>query len=132
MSRANAPDSTRARANRARDACRWELAARFYADELNRNCFDPPIWVQLGHTLKQAGRLFEAETAYRKAVTLNGATIDALLSLAHALILQQKRPEAIRIYTQALDLEIPPPLRSAIVKELEVLRSPTETILSHT
>jgi tetratricopeptide (TPR) repeat protein len=131
IDRVNARDSTRTRANRARDVCQWELAARFYADDLHRDSCDPAIWIQFGHALKEARRLSEAETAYRAAVILSGATIDALLSLAHALILQQKRPEAIKIYTQALDLEIPPPLRSAIVEELEVLRSPTETILSH-
>jgi len=37
---------TRARANEARDFRQWELAARFYADELNRNLGDAEIWVQ--------------------------------------------------------------------------------------
>jgi tetratricopeptide (TPR) repeat protein len=130
ISRVNPRDSTRTRANGARDACQWELAARFYGDYLNRNSSDPAIWIQFGHALKEARRLSEAETAYRAAVILNGGTIDALLSLSHVLILQQKRAEAAPIYTRALGLEILPPLRSAIVKELELLHSSTETTLS--
>ena len=101
-----------------------------YADYLNRNSCDPAIWIQFGHALKEGERLSEAETAYRTAVILNGATIDPLLSLGHVLILQQKRAEAARIYTQALGLEILPSLRSAIVKELELLRSLAEAIPS--
>jgi tetratricopeptide (TPR) repeat protein len=124
IGRVNRQHLTRALANRARAVCQWEFAARFYADDLNRNSCTAAIWIQFGHALKEARRLTEAETAYRTAVILDGATIDALLSLGHVLVLQQKRAEAARIYTQALGLEILPPLRSAIVKELELLRSP--------
>ena len=128
--RVNPRDSTRIRANGARDVCQWEFAARFYADDLNRNSCDPAIWIQFGHALKEARRLSEAETAYSTAVKLDEATIDALLSLGHVLTLQQKPAEAARIYTQTLDLEIPAPLRSAIVKELELLHSLAEAIPS--
>ncbi len=126
--RVNPRASTRIRANGARDVCQWEFAARCYADDLTRNSWDPAIWIQFGHALKEARRLSESETAYRTAVILDEAAIDALLSLGHVLTLQQKRAEAARIYTQTLDLEIPAPLRSAIVKELELLYSPTEAI----
>jgi hypothetical protein len=58
------------RADRARDARDWELAARFYIDELNRNAHDPAIWLQLGHCLKKAGKIAAADIAYSKAATL--------------------------------------------------------------
>jgi cytochrome c-type biogenesis protein CcmH/NrfG len=71
MNRANHKDSPRNRANCARDAREWELAARFYVDELNRNVYDTAIWIQLGHALKEAGKTSAAEIAYHRAATLN-------------------------------------------------------------
>jgi hypothetical protein len=62
--------SPRNRADRARDAREWELAARFYIDELNRNAHDPAIWLQLGHCLKEAGKFAAAEIACSKAATI--------------------------------------------------------------
>jgi hypothetical protein len=64
--------SPRIRANRARDAGEWELAARFYVDQLDRNVYDPAIWVQLGRVLEKAGRASAAEIAYLKAAALSG------------------------------------------------------------
>jgi cytochrome c-type biogenesis protein CcmH/NrfG len=83
--RVNHKDSPRIRANGARDAREWELAARFYVDELNRNVYDPAIWVQLGHALKEAGKTSAAEIAYHKAGTLSGDTLNALLPVGHLL-----------------------------------------------
>jgi hypothetical protein len=57
----------RMRANLARDAGEWQLAARFYADELTLNAHDPATWVQLGDVLKEAGKTPAAEIAYRTA-----------------------------------------------------------------
>lgn len=71
IKRVNPKGSPRIRANFARDAREWEVAARCYADELNRNAYDPAIWVQLGHALKEAGKIPAAEIAYRKATTLS-------------------------------------------------------------
>lgn len=71
MNRANHKDSPRNRANRAREAREWELAARFYVDELNRNVYDTAIWIQLGHALKEAGKTSAAEIAYHRAATLS-------------------------------------------------------------
>jgi hypothetical protein len=78
ISRANHKDSPRTRANRARDAGEWELAARFYVDELDRNVYDPAVWVQLAHSLKEAGKTTAAEIAYRKASALSGDIFDPL------------------------------------------------------
>jgi cytochrome c-type biogenesis protein CcmH/NrfG len=123
-SRSRRKESSRTRANRARDARQWELAARFFADELDRDPSTAAIWVQLGHALKEAGRIPEAEAAYRNAVHLSGETLDTLLPLGHALTLQDKRAEAARIYSRALGLSPPFALRSAILDQLDVWGSP--------
>lgn len=123
-SRSHGKEASRTRANRARDARQWELAARFFADELDRDPYAPAIWVQFGHALKEAGRIPEAETAYRNAVSLGGETLDTLLALGHALTLQDKRAEAAQIYARALDLSPPFALRSAIVNQLDVWALP--------
>lgn len=65
----NVRGSPRNRANRARDGQEWELAARFYVDELNRGAHDPAIWLQLGRCLKEAGKNSAAEIACSKAAT---------------------------------------------------------------
>jgi cytochrome c-type biogenesis protein CcmH/NrfG len=117
-SRSRRKESSRTRANRARDARQWELATRFFADELDRDPYAAAIWVQFGHALKEAGRISEAEAAYRNAVRLTGETLDTLLPLGHALTPQDKRAEAARIYSRALDLSPPFTLRSAILNQL--------------
>jgi tetratricopeptide (TPR) repeat protein len=122
--RSHSKESSRSRANRARDARQWELAARFFADELDRDPHAAAIWVQFGHALKEAGRILEAETAYRNAVSLGGEALDTLLALGHALTLQEKRAEAAQIYARTLDLSPPFALRSAILNQLDVLGSP--------
>ena len=56
--------------DRARDKGEWERAARFYVDALARDSAVPELWLQLGHSLKAAGKSMEAEFAYRQAATL--------------------------------------------------------------
>jgi tetratricopeptide (TPR) repeat protein len=63
--------SPRARADRARDAGRWELAVRFYRDALDLDFGDAELWAQWGHALQQAGRPSEAEFAYQRSRELN-------------------------------------------------------------
>jgi cytochrome c-type biogenesis protein CcmH/NrfG len=124
VSRSHRKESSRTRANRARDARQWEIAARFFADELERDPYAAAIWVQFGHALKEAGRISEAEAAYRHAVRLSAETLDTLLPLGHALALQDKRAEAAQIFARALDLSPPSALRSAILNQLDVWGSP--------
>lgn len=71
IARVNPKGSPRIRAGLARGARNWELAARLYVDELNLNAYDPAVWVQLGHALKEAEKIAAAEIAYRKAATLS-------------------------------------------------------------
>jgi len=103
-------------ADRARDARQWELAARYYLDELGRDPSAAAIWVQLGHALKEAGRIADAETAYRNAAGFDEASLDTLLSLAHLLVIRRKDTEASALYARALALAPPPAIRGAILE----------------
>ena len=53
---------------------REELAARFFADELDRDPYAAAIWIQFGHTLKEAGRIPEAG-AVRGLVGIDGGVV---------------------------------------------------------
>ena len=57
------------RADRARAAGEWQLAAGLYRRALERTPNRPPIWIQYGHALKESGSPAEAENAYRIAIT---------------------------------------------------------------
>lgn len=98
-------------ADRARDAGRWELAARYYRKALHRNPSNSPIWVQYGHALKEMGRLAEAEKAYREAIAIDPNAADPHLQLGHVLKLRRRRNEAAAAYRRAVDLD--PALRAA-------------------
>lgn len=51
--------------DRARDAHRWERAARFYLDALEQDSEDPAIGVELSRALEEAGKESEAKFAHR-------------------------------------------------------------------
>ena len=114
--------------DQARDARQWELAARYYLDEVLRNPGAAPIWVQLGHALKEAGRTAHAETAYRNAASFDVASLDTLLSLAHALTMLRKDTEASALYAQALALAPPPAIRFAILEQLRGRSQPGDPL----
>ena len=59
--------ASKARADRARDAGKWELAVRFYRDAVDLDFGDAESWAQLGHALQQAGKPSEAEFAYHRS-----------------------------------------------------------------
>jgi GT2 family glycosyltransferase/Tfp pilus assembly protein PilF/glycosyltransferase involved in cell wall biosynthesis len=86
------------RADRAREAGQWTLAARFYFKALDRNPNRSDIWVQYGHSLKESGNFAEAERAYRAAIVRDSTAADPHLQLGHVLKLQNKRPEAAAAY----------------------------------
>jgi glycosyltransferase involved in cell wall biosynthesis/tetratricopeptide (TPR) repeat protein len=106
-------------ADRARDARQWERAAQLYRKALDQNRRNPPIWVQYGHALKESGerrdpdKLAQAETAYRRALSLDPGAADPHLQLGHVLKLQGKTSEAEAAYLRAfaLDPSIPHPLQ---------------------
>jgi len=67
----------------ARDARDWGRAAEFYGRHLKTNPKDFAIWVQLGHALKETGKLEEADAAYTAAAQIHDRDADLLLSRGH-------------------------------------------------
>src|SRR5215813_11943304 len=92
-------------ADRARDQGRWECAAGYYRQALQRRPRNSPIWVQYGHVLKESGRLTEAERAYGTAVAYDPRSADSHLQLGRVLKLQGKREQAAASYLRALLLD---------------------------
>jgi tetratricopeptide (TPR) repeat protein len=93
------------RADHARSARQWPVAARLYRRALDRNPDNPPIWVQYGHALKESGDPAEAERAYRAALSYAPGVADTHLQLGHALKLQGKTEEARAAYLRAFALD---------------------------
>jgi tetratricopeptide (TPR) repeat protein len=93
------------RADRAREAGDWTLAARLSVKALARSPGKSPIWVQYGHVLKEAGRLDEAQAAYRRGIYYDPQAADPYLHLGHALKLQGRPEEAESAYISALALD---------------------------
>jgi tetratricopeptide (TPR) repeat protein len=92
-------------ADGARDTGQWEIAVGYYRVALQRNPQNPPIWVQYGHVLKEAGHLAEAEKAYRTAIYYDPRDPDSHLQLGHVLKMQGNSSEARNSYLRALALE---------------------------
>jgi len=92
------------RADRAREAGQWQLAAGLYRIALDRTPNNPPIWLQYGHALKELGNCGNAETAYRIALFYEPNDADAHLQLGHVLKLQGKIAAAKAAYSRALAL----------------------------
>lgn len=90
------------KADRARDNRDWTSAARYYREALDENANDSAIWVQYGHTLKESGRLRDAESAYRQSLLLAPDIADTHLQLGHVLKLQERKVEAGQAYFDAL------------------------------
>lgn len=105
-------------ADRARDERRWERAARFYLEALRRHPDKPVIWIQLGHALREAGKIVEAEFAYRKATELDPTNFDAFWRLGALLHVRGRDTAAIDAYNQARDLAPQGEVRDAIAIEL--------------
>ncbi len=68
--RADRASTAAAIADTARKTGEWERAARFYLDALGSDPAVPELWLQLGHSLKAAGKSLEAEFAYGRAAAL--------------------------------------------------------------
>jgi hypothetical protein len=109
------------RADRARDERCWERAARFYLEALYRHPERPTIWIQLGHALKEAGKIAESEFAYRKATELAPDNFDAFFQLGALLKLLDRKAEAIAAYVRARDLAGRGEMRDMVTSELVVL-----------
>ena len=90
-----------AAADLARDNRKWAEAARFYRQYLALSTENAPIWVQLGHALKESGDLGEAEAAYKKSLTLAPDTADTHLQLGHLYKRMRNFSDAIAAYREA-------------------------------
>lgn len=73
----------RQRADRARDERRWAAAATGYRRWLKRRPNDGPVWVQLGHMLRESGDLVGAGRAYETAAGIMPDDADLLLFRGH-------------------------------------------------
>ena len=94
-----------ARADRARDAGQWPLAARHYRQALSEEPELPAIWVQYGHMLKESGDVAAAEAAYRESLRLDPENADTYLQLGHVLNLQRRVEAAEAAYLSAVALD---------------------------
>ncbi|HYF09645.1 MAG TPA: tetratricopeptide repeat protein, partial [Acetobacteraceae bacterium] len=105
-------------ADAARDAGRWEEAARAYAACLKQDPWDRAARVQLGHCLKEAGDLAGALAAYREAEAQGPEDSDLAVQIGHALKLIGDPEAAWRAYAHALALD---PQSAAAARELAEL-----------
>jgi tetratricopeptide (TPR) repeat protein len=94
--------SLRARGDRARDARDWRRAAVEYRRALAADGTAWPIWVQLGHALKEAGQPARARHAYLQALKIQPATADTALHLGHLAKVAGDVDDARRWYARAL------------------------------
>jgi GT2 family glycosyltransferase len=90
------------RADAHRDARRWAEAADDYREVVRRSPGRWPIWVQLGHALKESGRREEALASYRQALALAPDVADTHLQIGHVLKLLGRRDEAVAAYLEAV------------------------------
>ncbi len=88
----------------ARDRKDWTAAAELYRLHLEVEPKDVPIWVQLGHALKEQGQVSDALHAYRQAAELGPEDGDAQLQFGRALVLAGRRGEAIESLANALQI----------------------------
>jgi tetratricopeptide (TPR) repeat protein len=111
-------NSLRARGDRARDARDWRRAAIEYRRALAADRLAWPIWVQLGHALKEAGQAGRARQAYLQALKIQPATADTALHLGHLAKVAGDMDDARRWYARAL---VWPPGEVDAVLELAAL-----------
>jgi tetratricopeptide (TPR) repeat protein len=94
-----------ARADRARDAGQFPLAARYYRQALSEEPELPAIWVQYGHMLIQLGDVTAAEAAYRESLRLDPGNADTHIQLGRALDLLGRAEDAEAAYLSAAALD---------------------------
>jgi GT2 family glycosyltransferase/tetratricopeptide (TPR) repeat protein len=91
-----------ANGDEARDQGRWDIAVEHYSTLLVLEPDNAPIRVQLGHGLKELGRLTEAEAAYRLAASTRPNDPDVYVQIGHVLKLQGRTDDAVDAYAEAL------------------------------
>jgi tetratricopeptide (TPR) repeat protein len=92
-------------ADQARAEQRWSEAAEFYERYLGTRPHDAPIWVQLGHALKESGNLDGAENAYRRSMELAPEVADTHLQLGHLYKMKRSYSQAIAAYREVVRID---------------------------
>jgi tetratricopeptide (TPR) repeat protein len=120
-----------ARADRARNAGQWPLAARYYRQALSEEPELPAIWVQYGHVLKELGDVAAAVAAYRESLRRDPEHADTHLQLGHALRLQGQIEAAEAAYLRAAALDPRLDLAIAALEALGWTRARIDEALRH-
>ena len=89
----------------ARDRRDWAAAATLYKQYLEFVPDNGPIWVQLGHALKEIKNFPQAIEAYEHALTLEPKDFDIYVNLGHAHKDNKNVGLAIEAYKHALTLQ---------------------------
>jgi GT2 family glycosyltransferase len=92
----------RSRGDEARDEKAWKKAADHYSAYLKAAPGDFGIRVQLGHMLKESGRLVEADAAYERALRQKPRDVDLLINYAHLKKMRHDWAAAHGLYERAL------------------------------
>ncbi|MFT8245691.1 glycosyltransferase [Roseomonas sp. BN140053] len=119
-----------ARADAARDARDWAVAAAHYADYLRERPDDRGAIVQRGHMVKEAGDPGAALALYAQAEAMQPEDPDIHLQSGHALKLLGRLPEALAAYARAarLDPEAEDPWREWATLSTRVPAGPARRV----
>jgi glycosyltransferase involved in cell wall biosynthesis len=93
------------RANGARGALQWAVAADYYEAALEEDPNLYHIWIQLGHSRKEAGAIAAAESAYREAGRLRPDSGEPFLHMGHMFKVAGRSGAAARAYYEAVQVE---------------------------
>ena len=93
-------------ADAARNSRQWSEAVRLYQLFLKKEARRADIWVQLGHALKELGRIDEAELAYRRSLIMAPNCADTYVQLGHALKIRGDLADAVECYKAAYRLDL--------------------------
>jgi tetratricopeptide (TPR) repeat protein len=120
-------DDLRIAGDKARDARNWSGAAAAYKSYLAERPDDAPIWVQMGHALKESGYYDAADAAYKSAEALAPDVADTFLHHAHLLKGMGRTDDAIRAFrcVAALDPSITEAIHEADALSRKIALAPT-------
>jgi len=113
----------RRRGDLFRDGQQWPKAAAAYRAHLAGKPDDAAIHIQLGHVLKQQGKLAEAADAYRESVRRLGEDVDGLIHFGDTLFALSRFREANEIYRRLYAAR--PDAR--VLRRLTLLADPSDT-----
>ena len=92
-------------ADRLRDQRKWRQAAEAYRRVLVLRPDLDPIWIQLGHALKEAADTEGAEVAYRRATYINPRSVDGYVQLGHVQKNSGRTAAAALSFASALEID---------------------------